>query len=528
MGRRSHKLPPARVKFASIFKLPDEIMGSVFENLKVVTSSTVRVSDEPEEDMALKFLKSWVSVTHVCSRWRKAAIEQATLWTPIVTKHPEWTREMLTRSKGAPIAVTASSSVDPAAILSILAHMHHISDLYVTGDNSFVSEIAHGLGSPAPLLNHLTLMTYSSPTSEFLLSLPNSFLSGHAPQLRSLQLSMGNETWKLPRFPSLTSLTISVPPTEHHSWIDVLKALESSPALEMLYIYQCLPMTTRGTCLEHPRNSRILLNRLSSLTIMDVDAYACALFANLVEYPKKTGPKLGCKITSPSTNHELELVLTHVGQHCETSIHALQELHKLTLDLWDPSRLHIVGHLEGAPFHVNQLDVGFDGIVGGHVTGLIKTLCDTLPLKAIQVLEILHSMDRSRMPVDDWSALKGLTACRELIISSIHAVTIAVALLARNEYVTKSTEGGPNHLPSLEFNLPALQVLEVKFVELYDEPKRSLYQVLEDRTRKLGRLRQLSLTNCEDQTSEFLSLEVDLRTVAVCFMQTKPGDRLGW
>ena len=48
---------------------------------------------------------TWLSITHVCRRWRNLSVSTPSIWSNIITSPPFWTPLCLERSQSAPIDI---------------------------------------------------------------------------------------------------------------------------------------------------------------------------------------------------------------------------------------------------------------------------------------------------------------------------------------------------------------------------------------------------------------------------------------
>lgn len=102
----------------------------------------------------------WISVSHVCRRWRAASVFCPPLWTQIsVTRSNEWMSEVLARSASMPLQILAdlgaATSDKARAVQTILTALDRIQSLRLSG---FVdAETAALLTNPAPSLERLVL-----------------------------------------------------------------------------------------------------------------------------------------------------------------------------------------------------------------------------------------------------------------------------------------------------------------------------------------------------------------------------------
>lgn len=93
----------------SVVQFPSEILGDIFRFLLPVFK--LHLPDVPCEDVDAKIAagtRSLIAASHVCRRWRNVALEHSALWTLLWIQNPSCMREMLVRSKGAPLIIIQS------------------------------------------------------------------------------------------------------------------------------------------------------------------------------------------------------------------------------------------------------------------------------------------------------------------------------------------------------------------------------------------------------------------------------------
>ncbi|KAI0061035.1 hypothetical protein BV25DRAFT_1790287, partial [Artomyces pyxidatus] len=96
-----HSLAAYRNTLIPVARVPPELLARIFTLL----------ANEPIPEIPGPWLSTvsgklgWINVSHVCSRWRAVALSSRTLWQVInFSLGSSWMRELLARSKSAPIA----------------------------------------------------------------------------------------------------------------------------------------------------------------------------------------------------------------------------------------------------------------------------------------------------------------------------------------------------------------------------------------------------------------------------------------
>ncbi|KAI0321082.1 hypothetical protein OF83DRAFT_1168769 [Amylostereum chailletii] len=279
----------------------------------------------------------WITVSHVCRFWRQVALNHPGLWERIAFDlGPSWTLRMLDRAKAYPIIFKrtvdfrTSSSTDQSLITH---HMYHIKELNFHAPPHIMDPIILSLKSPAPALQTLSLVaTYplvrrvreTSPPS-----LPSSFLSRNAPQLRRITLHGCFFPWQA--VPTngcqITSLDLTFPgrdatglveheaaacPTpDTHTLDRVLDSLDRMPLLESLALHDCLPVQV-GTV--GNRLPIVSLPRLVKLGLSGA-AQSCLNLLQSLRIPPLAKIALNCSSPDIADVNDFFAVLTWVAAY---------------------------------------------------------------------------------------------------------------------------------------------------------------------------------------------------------------------
>lgn len=140
-----------------------------------------------------------IIATHVCSRWRHAALADASLWGAHVCEFPAFTPEMLKRSGEAGIKIDwtcASESSDlrltpprKVVVTSLrlaLAQSYRATYIGLKGHGTLITS-AISITTEAPMLKSMKLVDDCAPSSRNH-SLPSGTFNSHIPQLQHLVL----------------------------------------------------------------------------------------------------------------------------------------------------------------------------------------------------------------------------------------------------------------------------------------------------------------------------------------------------
>ena len=124
-------------------KLPAETLLKVFHFARLVNGiPSAKYIDEnrptlDQDSSSYKtYLLGWVNITYVCSRWRKLALDDASLWTDVpVVLGTRWLKEFMWRSKEMPLTLDwyrqyTSAQVSEDFIDTILPHFQRFRNFH--------------------------------------------------------------------------------------------------------------------------------------------------------------------------------------------------------------------------------------------------------------------------------------------------------------------------------------------------------------------------------------------------------------
>jgi hypothetical protein len=146
-----------RNSLACISYLPPEILATIFEHVVERKSSMGACRHPP-----------CLTVTHVCTHWRRLALEYPSLWATIDQDSARWMGIMLERSKKVALVVTCNASiVGRDCFEQIFSQLPRIKVLRLWSYQSDVDLILDSLSSqPAPLL-HSQLLGSPCPKNSY-------------------------------------------------------------------------------------------------------------------------------------------------------------------------------------------------------------------------------------------------------------------------------------------------------------------------------------------------------------------------
>ncbi|KAJ3549560.1 hypothetical protein NMY22_g840 [Coprinellus aureogranulatus] len=172
--------------------LPAEVLCGIFS---MVAASSV--TDFEEFGRAKQ--ASWIAVCHVCSHWRKAALDCASLWADLMFHKPGLPEFMLAHSKGSPLTIEFNAfNQDIAPFVNVLcqaiSQTHRLRSLVIRRENvrDWKLDVPRIISTgciEAPILEKLVLSRHEQLDYSAEEVIPEDFLSKGAPRLSHLNLT---------------------------------------------------------------------------------------------------------------------------------------------------------------------------------------------------------------------------------------------------------------------------------------------------------------------------------------------------
>ena len=337
------RLRQRRNERAPISRLPVEILIQVF---------SYYCASDRHPHVRFRAPPPWLAVTHVCQRWRDAALSSPFLWVEIISTNYRWAEEMLQRSRDVPIHVTiddGGNTQKPCELKTarlLFSEIHRTQSLVMTSAQTILScmDILFD-AEAAPLLQELIITNFHPTTALDLIARP--LFGGKTPSLQLLSLYRCRVLWSSPLLQcDLVYLSVSHIPHEHRPPLHlVLEVLKRLTRLECLQLDESLPIH-----ISSPNESiasllsveRLFLCRLrffslcahSALDILDLTARvlvpASALFQLICEEFERYTPD------TDSGDVMLAALASHLCAPRDTSTSSG------SADLWAPVRtLHV-------------------------------------------------------------------------------------------------------------------------------------------------------------------------------------------
>ena len=318
--RFTHSLLSRRNVLAPISVLPPELLARIFHFCAL--EEPLWISQPPNE-------LGWVTVTHVCQRWRQVALDDTSLWARItgIPRRPWWIAEWLVRARNAPLVFgywgSPSSAPSPEILTKFQPHISHTRELRLGGLGERHYRVVEEIfGLEAPALEYFGLR-FSEPV--IFPQIPGTALfKGRAPKLRTFTLSEVSVPWSLIPRGQLTRIEITrfrfkgAPDISLFDDLDpnqLVDLLISSPELEVLILKFCLP--AMFSAVSHGQFEPIHLPRLSRLHLGGSTNSVTNILKRLT-LPSSAIICLQC-ISNHLSAHDDHLILPVISAHFHNS-----------------------------------------------------------------------------------------------------------------------------------------------------------------------------------------------------------------
>ena len=304
----------ARNALAPISSLPTDVIEDIFSLLRVPGASPPCIPGEKPERLDSL---AWLRVAHVCHQWREIAFNHLLFWSHVdfTTVSSAGAAEMLARAKKAPLHLEAripdhwDNARFSAFERELLPRLSHTRYLSISTKAVYLRRTIHGLASPAPTLEYLSLSQPSVLWARVIV--PDTLFDNTTPSLSSLEIRNCDISWKSPLLKGLRNLEIRAAFENVRPCLtDWLDALGEMPRLKKLVLHSASP-----NAFPFPFDIERTIT-LPFLTHLDVSTSAddCALaLAHLVL------PALACLCLTAEVYHrngeDLKKILPYVARH---------------------------------------------------------------------------------------------------------------------------------------------------------------------------------------------------------------------
>ncbi|KAH7927841.1 hypothetical protein BV22DRAFT_244612 [Leucogyrophana mollusca] len=298
--RRMGDLRSQRNTLSRISSLPPELLAAVFVQYARQSFSETHQPSYYNPKIAKQLM--WTKVTHVCRHWRQVALSCPALWTFLVFTSSPWLKEMLVRSKMAPLVIDVDlariqSDVEDAVAMA-LEHSTRVRDLRLVAPKGVMEGLFAPLTAPAPLLESFTV---SNKPGTINFALPTTLFGGEAPRLRKIELFKCDIAWPAPLLVDLVHLDINyLDAGSRPTMKQLLSSLGRMPALHTLLLEDALPPVPLAASVSSTVGSdpQVALSALTRLHLGG-SVLECADLLRRLSYPSGIALSLKCK--APTT-----------------------------------------------------------------------------------------------------------------------------------------------------------------------------------------------------------------------------------
>ncbi|KAF9476092.1 hypothetical protein BDN70DRAFT_897639 [Pholiota conissans] len=220
--------------------LPDLVIRKIF--LQCAELSVTSQSDEGDA-------WSWVSISHVCSSWRRVALQSPDLWRYVDFSHPKWYMLTWARAKMSALHVIATvTATNIRQLRCTLQLAHRIQDIHLISPIEKVHPLLESLTHPNPSVESLILDVRPSQIPDVIdiyapPSFPTSYSGPPLTKLKYLELHHAPFYLLTSRCINLTHFHLyDLPLTERPTLHYFLQMLENLTHLRSLTLDRSFPI----------------------------------------------------------------------------------------------------------------------------------------------------------------------------------------------------------------------------------------------------------------------------------------------
>ncbi|KAL0563314.1 hypothetical protein V5O48_018757, partial [Marasmius crinis-equi] len=502
------KLKSERNILAPISRLPTEIM-SIILGYCISHRST-----------GWPYKITWLSATHVCRQWRSVALNSASIWSHIDFSRPELAREMIERSRAAPLDVVATHPVLISRVFEVLkeaiSNVGRLRTLVLHATHYMPDQAGMfaNLDEPAPLLQTLDI------TGRSLVTFPDNPFAGETPALRKLKITGFHFPWATSLLKNLTTLILQDPheePLVNHcgrcpTTKQLVEALQQMTELETLELSNSLPLHTSAKPV--PRYV-VELPKLRRLRLVGTLRNCNELLQNIT-FPASAAVHLTCKsflIPSPGDQYAIALFNTlsqiysasddseafFKSLYIDTRFPPLSVKASVHSEIPEPPIWHdLETHACVSPFHLHVDLFEFTG----PLKAAFRAAVQALPLGQLETLHLGLSADEICSVKDMIDLFGELGKVKTVALTQRNMSPFVEALGSSTDDSDYRSDEEPSSPSSKEKNLnlkfPSLGTIQLNEADFGEDPSAmdALIEVLEFRAEHGKPIKSLVLREC--------------------------------
>ncbi|THH27696.1 hypothetical protein EUX98_g6491 [Antrodiella citrinella] len=483
-----------------VARLPPEILGHIF--LWYITVMATHRDPGYYRDSYHR----WLTVTHVCHRWREIGLCTPNLWTDIRIGQGsvERVQAFISRAKHAPLQIHASNDCADIkwlpALHLIASELGHVETLNLNVPLGTLKTLTDNIPSSAPLLRLLTIAG-SSYYGSTPLTLPVFLTSAcSTPRLEELKVVGYNLSWLDSILPqSLTHLAVTLAGSSQETQCsDVVTVIHALSCLKHLELNRVLaPLQTTITRLP-PISLSVSLPNLTCIILLG-SPLVCVHFLDHCVIPASA--RISLNFQSSCTPHVIPLIMPAISTKLSTRIIQDDKEPVETLSIRCGSVAFVkrsLGPIQNRTHaHLSILAPGYLVEDGSMLAGLCG-----LPIRDVSVL-LLREVSYNPSARPAWLALfQVVVKIAALSISSEPPYPSDIIAMLRTRLEGGEAQKGKLIMP----NLRHLLLQEVRFRDINDDENDSFVADLcaAFKARRKGRrkLEKLSIKKCVNMNQD--------------------------
>ena len=273
-----------RTRLSLVSHIPPELLARIF--------SFIASNEPPMVDSRQKL--GWIKVSHVCSWWRRVALDTPLLWATInLDLGPQWALSMVERARRVPLVVqhTQIRTVkDSNMVIDFLSsHLPVITKLKLVVPNNALAEVMVKALSE-PILSSEYAPSTRSGTVDRKAMLSDALVNYNIPCLQAVTIVGCRVPWSSSIWHNMAHLKISITPEQwmqflHRAWLpsedEFFDMLASMCHLESLSISNYFPRSFSMSASGGMRQPALAFNHLSNLELRGQYEHCVVVLGNI-------------------------------------------------------------------------------------------------------------------------------------------------------------------------------------------------------------------------------------------------------